>query len=112
MLPESSLRDYRTLLAAVGAIAQAIAAGDADEAKAQYQPLPSQFQILLAAMPPPLQQSLQRYNTEIYKEIQLLEADLMRWQIAKQAATQQARSQQIQQRCDRIASYIRAILES
>ena len=73
--------------------------------RSQQQALQNQFQALLASATPDQQQALQRYNTEIHKEIQLLAADIPRWMVAKQLETREKRSLQIRQRCDRLDTY-------
>ena len=82
------------------------------DAIALHSRIQSQFEALLAATLPPLRQQLQRYNTEIFKQIQLLGPDLMRLQLLKPGNKQEAVCNRIDERCDRLQDYISSLLNS
>ena len=85
---------------------------DATGAIALHPQLQSQFEALLEATPPLLRQQLQPYNTEIFKQIQLLGPDLMRLKLLQPGNKQQAILQRIDERSDRLQDYISSLLDA
>lgn len=73
--------------------------------------LQSQFQALLATLSLPERQQLQRYNTEIFKELQLIGPDLMRLSLLKTGAKQEQLLARVAQRCDRLQGYVATLLD-
>ena len=85
---------------------------DANKAIELHAKLQTQLQALLATLSPPERQQLQRYNTEIFKELQLLGPDLMKLQLLKQSAKQEQLLMRVTQRCARLRGYITNLLAS
>ena len=80
-LPQSTCDRYQTLLHCLDDLQESLdnvqGPGELDkdlsnQAIALHSNLQSQFQALLAELSPSERQQLQRYNTEIFKELQLL----------------------------------------
>lgn len=64
----------------------------------------------LALLPTSQAVRLQSYQTEINKQLRLLNTDLLFWQSARQSATQQQRQAQAQDRLTLLLRYCEAIL--
>ncbi|MEL7475196.1 MAG: hypothetical protein AAGJ55_03075 [Cyanobacteria bacterium J06555_12] len=108
-LPQSICDQYRALQRSLESLQ---VSGTPDMAIACHSDLQSQFQALLATLPMPERQHLQRYNTEIFKELQLLGPDLMRLPLLKPGDKQEQLLARVTQRSDRLQEYIATLLES
>lgn len=85
---------------------------DSDLAITLHAELQTGLQDLLASLSTNERQLLQRYNTEIFKELQLLSPDLMRLPLLKPGTKQEQVLSRVHQRCDRLKGYLSTLLDS
>ena len=109
-MPVSLCERYLALQTACGQLRMALEQG-ATELKSQPHQLQQDFQALLAVATPAQQQSLQRFNSEIFKDLRLFNGDRSAWAIAKQVDTRAKRAERVRERCDRLVTYIERVQE-
>ncbi|MBF2000816.1 MAG: heterocyst frequency control protein PatD [Synechococcales cyanobacterium C42_A2020_086] len=107
-------QSYRRLQQILCNLQTALDTANHDLIQDQLREVQQTFQAILnldlASLPTSQAVRLQSYQTEINKQLRLLNTDLLFWQSARQSATQQQRQAQAQHRLTLLLRYCEAIL--
>ncbi|MEO0946931.1 MAG: heterocyst frequency control protein PatD [Cyanobacteria bacterium J06641_5] len=112
-----SLEALVTALAASAASESAVVVFDAGDLNGRVRTLQQQFQaqiLPLAAseLPPELAVAWQALQTELHRNLRLLQTETLHLQAARQPQTQQQRLQTVRDRLDSAISQVRSVLEA
>lgn len=110
-LPKSISTQYLGMQQQASKLKAAITQTETQVAIAVHADLQTQFQAMLATLSLQHRQQLQHYNTEIFKEIQILGSGLMRLNVLKTGEKQRQLQVSLGERCDRLQHFFMTLLD-